>query len=238
MRIKSGDIVAGRPALEIRRLFKCSHGTGSIHTIAEILHTSPSIAQTIYQNLLQEGYIELRNEPFTDPLRWQTTIKGNALAYATARRPITRQTADKLVEGFLERTKNINACADYAFYVQKVIVFGSYLSDRSDLGDVDLAVTLEFRHDDIDKRQAQFDKRIQHAIDQGRIFKNIVERYGWPQIEIFRILKASLPSLSLHDAKSQEAFLQSVPSKILFEANEKEIIRDNIMPQEDTNLIP
>jgi hypothetical protein len=238
MRIKSGDIVAGRPALEIRRLFKHSHGRGSIHTIAGVLHTNVTVAQDIYHHLLQEGYIEHVDEPPADALRWQTTIKGNALARATARRPITRPTAEKLVESFLARVLKINACEDYAFYVQKVLVFGSYLSDRPDLGDVDLAVTLAFRYDDVDKRQEQFDKRIQYAVDQGRVFKNIVERYGWPQIEIFRILKASLPSLSLHDARSQEEFLQSVPTKILFEANEEDVIRECTMPQEDAHLTP
>jgi hypothetical protein len=110
-------------------------------------------AEQIQRGLLEEGYIEPSGSPF-GPEHWHLTLKGSALANARARKPITRKTAERLIEEFLARVREVNA-GDYAYRVRRVIVFGSFLSDSADLGDVDLSIELEDRYADPDARQGR-----------------------------------------------------------------------------------
>src|SRR5689334_21940723 len=113
MRIQTSDIIAGQPALAIRKLLKNRDGT--ISTAVESLQVDHVIAKQVLDDLSLEGYITFTAPLNTreDRLDWQNTIKGHALANATARKAITRVKAEQLLTAFLERIKEINACDDY-----------------------------------------------------------------------------------------------------------------------------
>jgi len=182
----------------------------------------PLQARHVYEKLRTEGYIEPSDLPpafHADDENWQTTMKGNTLAHATARKPIARRTADRLVEEFLKRVKEINACDDYVYRIKQVIVFGSYLSDKATLGDVDLAVSLEFRYDDLHMRERQCQERIDYALRREKNFRTFLEQVTWPYLEVFTILKGRSPSLSLHDVQVEQILSQPIPSKVLFDAS-------------------
>jgi predicted nucleotidyltransferase len=220
MRIQPGDVIANQPALAIRKLLK-SHDIGDIDTIVEVLDVDLITARQIFQDLCAEGYIETsfpRDIPDGGNERWHTTIKGNALANATARKPITRGTAERLVEEFLNRVKEVNTSNDYVYRVRKVIIFGSYLSDNPKLGDVDLSIELGPRYDDPHQRSSYMQKRVNDALQKGRRFSNITATYAWPQQEIFQFLKGHSSSLSLHDEQIEQVLSKPIPSKILFDA--------------------
>lgn len=54
---------------------------------------------------------------------------------------ITRKKADELILKLLERAKEINTSTDkykYPYKVKRIIVFGSYLSEKEHLGDIDI----------------------------------------------------------------------------------------------------
>ncbi len=123
MRIQSYGVIVGQPALLIRKLLQWERGT--IATIAELLDIDPLKARRVYQELSAEGYIEPSDRPLqADDESWQTTRKRNALANATARKAITRRTAEGLIEKFLNRIKKINACDDYVVnFGMKRVVF-------------------------------------------------------------------------------------------------------------------
>src|SRR5262249_54727539 len=55
-------------------------------------------------------------------------------------RRIDRAKADALLRGALDRVATINADPAMRYWVTEVRVFGSYLTDTNDLGDLDLAV--------------------------------------------------------------------------------------------------
>jgi len=201
----------------IRKLLQRERGT--IATLAALLDIDSLTARQVYQELSAEGYIEPSDRPLqADDESWQTTRKGNALANATARKAITRRTAERLLEEFLNRVKEINACDDYVYRVKQVILFGSYLSDSPRLGDVDLSIVLEFRVNDPHQRIRHMQERINHALQEGKIFRNSTDQALWPQLEIFSILKGRSPSLSLHDEQLEQVLSQPIPSKILFDA--------------------
>lgn len=71
----------------------------------------------------------------------ETTTRGNVLAQASFRRPITRVTAERHLKAVIQRVADYNADPKYLFYIEQIIVFGSYLNpDVSLLGDIDIAI--------------------------------------------------------------------------------------------------
>ena len=223
MRITSADTIAGQPALAIRELFKKTkmYG-GTLSDIANQLHVDQKTAQEIFDTLYAEGYIEpveTTHNADKNNRYWKTTLNGNSLAIATARKPITRKTAECLLNAFLERVKAINDCPDYAYYVKQVVIFGSYLTDSPNLGDIDLAIRVEYRYNDILERSRNCQQRIELALQNGRRFKTFWAEMSWPYTEVIRFLRNRSPSISIHDLKEEGILSTSIPSKILFDAD-------------------
>lgn len=228
MRISSSDLIAGQPALAIRRLMQrgCQYGPGtsgnSLEVIVEDLGVELSTARLLFQKLCELGFIEpappLFSASHTQDHFWFTTVKGNALANATARKPISRKTADRLIEEFLTRVQHVNA-GDYAYWVKRVIVFGSYLSDAPTISDVDLSLELEDRYKDSEARKRGHEARIAAAEEAGRHFKDYIQMLVWPQQEVFLFLKHHTPSLSFHEEEREQVLANYHPSRILFDLN-------------------
>ncbi len=218
MRIKSSDTIAGQPALTIRKFLQRNNTYASIplNAIEEELKVNSSTAKQIFQDLCRLGYIEPTDES-DEENRWCVTTKGSALAGASAQKPIKRKTAERLIQQFLEQVEGINQSKEYAFRVTKVVAFGSYVSDSPDLGDIDLAITLEPVYNDQEKQRAIDNERREKAIEAGRYFKNLFERVAWPQIEIWRILKNRSPYISLHSPEVEKEILETTPTKVLYE---------------------
>jgi hypothetical protein len=218
MRIQPGDLVIGLPVLAIRKLLKYVQRLqgGTLETIAEQLEVDAPSAAQIYQRLLSEGYIE-PSEPVAGNESWHLTWKGSALANASTRKPITRKTAERLVEEFLARVREINA-SDYAYRVGRVIVFGSFLSDAPTLGDVDLSIELVDPYQDTREREAAHQARIAAAENEGRSFRDYMEMLRWPEQEVLLKLKNRSPSLSLHYEWREQVLSRPIPSRIIFDA--------------------
>lgn len=74
---------------------------------------------------------------------WSTTIKGNALAIASAARPVLRKTAECVLAEFLDRVTEVRESDTHPYRVKRVILFGSmHDQDRSHVNDIDLVVEL------------------------------------------------------------------------------------------------
>jgi predicted nucleotidyltransferase len=219
VRIKSDDIIAGQPVLTIRKFLKRNRLWNSIplEVIEKELEVSPATAQQIFQDLCELGYIAPIDETNQEN-RWYVTTIGNSLAEANAGKPIKRKTAERLVKQFLERVERINDSGEYAFQVKQVIVFGSYVSDNPDLGDIDFAITLKPRYSEQDKQQAIENERRKKALEAGKSFKSFLEELIWPQEEVRRILKNRSPYISLHDPEYEKEILETTPTMLLYEA--------------------
>lgn len=223
MRISSADTIAGQPALAIRELLKKTQTyVGTLSYLAYQLQVDQKTAWEIFNNLCAEGYIEPVETPDNadeNDTYWKNTLNGNSLAMATARKPITRQTAERLLNEFLQRVKEINACVDYAYYVKQVVVFGSYLSDSPNLGDIDLALWIEHRYSDMRERSHNHSQRINLALQNGRKFKTFWAEFCWPRTEVMRFLRNRSPFISIHDLKDEGILSTSIPIKVLFDAD-------------------
>lgn len=213
MNINSKDIIAGQPILKIRELLKFP-GPWTIDYVIEKLNVGKSTAKKVIATLEEEGYIN----PLKGSSRekwWTNTLMGNSLALASAAKPITRATADKKLSEFLERVKVVNQNDIYAYKVKQVLVFGSYLSNKERISDVDIAIELVPRENDRERQTAIERERIKEAHQHGRCFNHFLDELLWPRQEVLKFLKSRSRSISIHPI--DDAILKQVEYRVLFE---------------------
>lgn len=76
--------------------------------------------------------------------------------------------------------------------------FGSYISDKERLGDIDIIVEIEPKYSVRNEQMKVEREKINLAKQEGEKFKTIVEELLWPQEEVWRFLKNRIKSFSLH----------------------------------------
>lgn len=216
MRIDSDQTIAGQPALRIRDFFKRERDRSwTTATLRQALVLSVRAAGRVVARLEAEGYIVhdcvYRGRPF-----WRVAPLGRRLAHAKGARPITRRAAERLLKQFLKRVEEVNANSYYVYRVTCVAVFGSYLTDKAKLGDIDLAVTLEPREADHDRHLQRVRWRAANAREEGRRFSTFVDELGWAEKEVRQYLKGRSPYIAIHGP--DDGVLKITTQKVLYEA--------------------
>lgn len=216
MRIESNATLADMPILEIRNLLKRNRCCNwSAATVRYAFKTSFKNARHTISKLENAGYIEpviVGKKTY-----WKNTLKGNTLAMATAAKPILRATADKKISEFLERVAVVNSENYFLYEVVEVAVFGSYLSNKERINDIDISISLEPKNTDTIRQQELDLERTNEAIEDGRKFSNTLEALYWPEYQIVRFLKSHSRSISLHQ---DEGLLKRCKHKILYKLSE------------------
>jgi len=108
MRITPGLTIAGYPAIELRDLFHrvlSRHEGWTEAAVADHLRIAPRRAHRLVTELARLGYLTRREPPDQHAPPYVITRQGAALIMATAAKPITRATADRIVAGLLERAR-------------------------------------------------------------------------------------------------------------------------------------
>ena len=199
MRITTDQSIAGYPALQVREFVRKYRFTNFSARAAEAaLMLSTEAAANFLSKLADLGYIGKSREQNGNQL-FQLTSSGQALANASAAKPIHRKTAARVLAQFLERVHKVNASPEYLFRVKNVVLFGSILSHAERLGDVDIAISLEAKVSDTNAYQAWSMARRDEAEAAGRYFHTLFESGIWPRQEVLLQLKARSRSLSLHE---------------------------------------
>jgi predicted nucleotidyltransferase len=124
---------------------------------------------------------------------------------------ITRQKADVIIATLLQRVEMVNARPELLERVCEVRVFGSYLEERDDFGDIDVAVRTE-RKEESGKDWVR--ESLRRADMSGRTFSSYLDRLSYGHTEVMRLLKARNRYLSLHTMDDLEAI--GALSRILF----------------------
>ena len=134
MILRPGQMIAGRPAKDIRKLLReIHHLQVSSAYIRDVLGCSMDAAKQVLSALEREGYLSRAGRHEGHDL-YETTLKGNQLAGANLR-PISRATAERTLRAFMQRVGAANSNPDYLETITGVIVFGSFLSPSDELGD-------------------------------------------------------------------------------------------------------
>lgn len=182
------------------------------------LGVGPKEANAILRQLVTDGYVEPRESP-RDAL-YENTVKGNALAMASAAPPVKRERTRQQLEAFIERVKEVNADNQFLYKIDTVVLFGSFLGDSATVNDVDLAIKLVPKITDRNKFHELLEQRIREALNDGGRFGNIVEQTAWPQTEVKRYLKARSRILSLHDL--DDGVLKEAESEVIYSTEHNE----------------
>ena len=215
MNINPKEIMFGQPILKIREVIKNSmieNAFGDskadiIKKVANILHISNAATKKIIDQLIKDEYLILNKKKYRNEYYYELVAlpKGMSFGNANAIPAISRQKATQMLNDLIKRAEIINANKDLAYFVERIKVFGSYLSDKEKLGDLDVGVKISNRNSG-DDFMALFLNRIDVAIANGRHFKSYMDKIYYPYREIELMLKNKQRSLSLHDETVDDVF--------------------------------
>jgi hypothetical protein len=201
MHIAKDETIAGHPALTVRAFLRRNHSfTFGAGAAARELGLSDQEARDFLVRLQTLALIEPAEVALPEgEAGYEIAIKGNALANASAAKPIRRSTAELALKQFLERLDRFNASGEYVYRVESAVLFGSMLSPVERLGDVDIAIELVPTVSGDEEFRSRSDARRKLATRSGAHFGSMVDYVLWPKAEVFRALKARSRALSLHE---------------------------------------
>jgi hypothetical protein len=105
----------------------------------------------LLQRLVEQGHlVEKKKDNPKDTDTDALTSEGVRLCTKKLIPRINRAKADQLVAELLQRAAEINRRGELTERVASIHVFGSYLTDSDSLGDINITIELERRHDDWD----------------------------------------------------------------------------------------
>lgn len=215
MRINRTTRAAGYPARVIRDLLRgLGESVWEVDAVAARLHVGRPAARKVIDHLLTAGYVRVDTKVPSRGPWFARTPKGTRLALASAAQPLTRVSAERLLQAFMERVTAMNDNPYYLYRVSKVVLFGSMLTAKPRVSDVDVAVELKPKLNDAQAQQRAYDARVLHALRTGRRFRNIFDEVFWPMHEVRLFLKSRSRAISIHDAS--DLVLVRTATRVLF----------------------
>lgn len=190
MRIDANQTIAGFPAVKIRQLMRETVGRPiALRWVEEVLDCPKPIADRVLADLQREGLITSVDGHL------EPSLKGSALAQATAAKPLLRSSAERLVSELVKRATLINANDAWAYRIDILVVFGSFVGGAERPNDVDVACKLLPRGQGEAQAEAEQRRRKLH----NNTFRNTWQCLAWPKLEIFRFLKSRSRGLSVQE---------------------------------------
>ena len=222
MRIDSKVTMAGVPILKVRNGLRHFRPLDIITTegICRCVGLSLQKTEELVVELVQGSYLVRQERDYEGKPVWGFTVKGNAFLMATGAAPITRKTADRLINDLLRRAQTVNASPKYLIKVTEVVVFGSYLGTASRINDVDVFLKLEWKESDPRKREELCDRHADEAERRGREFRLFIDRMAWPWTQVRLYLKNRSSALSLHSEEQDREILANTPVRVLYKVDE------------------
>src|SRR3954447_15232269 len=130
---------------------------------------------------------------------FQVSDLGSRLANIRLLPRIDRAKAEGIVDAFLERVRQVNARAELLYRVVKVNAFGSFITDAPDLGDIDLAIAMQGKQDEIRRAGGEWIATlIARARASGKQMRTHSEMLFYGELEVRRLLKSRNRYLSFH----------------------------------------
>jgi hypothetical protein len=199
-------MVLGRPLRQVRSIIRLNNGTGfTFDEASSRTRDDPFAVRRLLADLVTDEWIVQDRSD-----HWVITDKARELQ-TKSRGKLTRERADELLGGFMDRVHRMSytdftgTAVQYAFKVETVVVFGSYLTALPKIGDVDIAIRLRRqRHNEAE--QAVLEKSAKERAPSGL---QMLAELAWPETEVKRVLKAGSAFLELHDLSELEGLIKS-----------------------------
>ena len=171
-------------------------------------------AKKVLNELVKAGFLELT--PETDEFcnkahlpTYGVTAYGCSLARANFSPRISRKKADEIYQAFMQRVAEVNSNDYYLVRVKSVILFGSYLTDSEELGDVDIFLDLENKDiPDIHERLEERCRELHQTTTRGD--GNFLAYLYLPTSEVHLFLKSK--SKYLHLSSSSDGVFDLIPA--------------------------
>ena len=196
MKIDKNKRINNIPIIKIRNfLRRFSRGSSEdlLTHISGHFNLTKQEAPKIIEALVEEGYIEKEGEVY------YCTIKGNALSNVRFIKRMNKEKADKEFSEFMKRVENLNQNNEFIYQVKRIVIFGSYLNpENKDFGDIDIGIELEPRIKDKKVFELAENEIISNAIENGKVFSNIIDELFYPQDLVFKYLKNKSRYISIH----------------------------------------
>jgi predicted nucleotidyltransferase len=219
MRIRPDDVIAGFSAKQIRKFLRQSRLLLSVDDATKVLGLNGRSALKLLKDLEKQGFIE-KNAFAPDPNKtWKHTVKGGALSNALFSAPVSRESAEKKLSEFMDRVREVNKANRFLYRVRKAVLFGSFLSDSSTVGDLDIAIELVPKEPDSRKHSELILAHANEAAMNGRRFQNFVHGLYFASQEVKSYLKGRSRIIQLTDC--EDGVLKIAKSRVLYESPEK-----------------
>src|SRR2546430_9398057 len=211
--------------MEVRRLLRGFMGAtvvGAYFRDAGLLEAllAKGLVGTVYRDptQLRQSRVVIGPGDRTAGPWYELTDQGTRLAQASAAVPLRRATAERKLREFMARVEQVNQSEEFAYRVNRVVLFGSYLTDAERVNDIDLAVEMVPRWDG-------FNVGIQHQKEQERVrlaprhrTRNALAVKQWPWLEVLLFLKARDRAFRFHDMR--DSILHGIPKRVLYPSEE------------------
>jgi hypothetical protein len=227
VRVNWQQSLEGCSLLEIRNLLRSLRRGGdrsfSVPYLARFLgdtkHRSPTRdvidrARRLVGGLIASGLIELN--PKSSREEYELTDAGRSLCAASKTKRFCRARAEAAISKLLAVARQVNADPIFLHDIQSIAVFGSYLDDTADLGDIDVAVKLAARWnpakgDDTDRTQRA--ERFERKYPPPESFYEKCWWGSWAEIYTMRLLRVD-PAIKLVEFISLESL--GCPYRLIF----------------------
>lgn len=213
MRFELKEAVGGVTLRQVRDLLR-RFDMVSVASVERFCEMGAVEAGRLLEALAAAGYLEI--EPTATEasgIEWyQPTDLGMRLRKAKAYKRILRAKAVEILGRLKETIELINADDALVYHVEDIYVFGSVLNGGEDIGDVDVAFRLGIRPPYAGR---VVEAGLARARAAGKTSLSFLERVGWGQIEVRRLLAKSSRMIDLHDI-SAIAILDPAPDMALF----------------------
>ena len=223
--ISRDQLIAGRPAVEVRAVMRLlRHTAFTIRALAVEVGISDQQADALIAGLARDGLVELCDEvtyvrmasgeshsPL--PPLWTVSLTGSALARARIGRPMLQAKAEALLAEVLERAKAASESDVWLDRITKIVLYGSLeQTDKSHVGDIDLAIWLERRYD-----RDEYDAKQQSMIDDDDALpSNIVEELSYARRKLLRFGRGQSPRVDLADHSADQPLPPTARGRIVF----------------------
>ena len=208
VRITAEQSIAGVDAVRLRDALRTVGDDFGASQLGRRLGSGAPEAEAVLAQLRVLGFVELDRETGLDHL----TLLGSALCNATAAKPVSRSVAQRHLDQLISRAEAINESDQYLFWVDQLVLFGSFLDPAAEkVGDVDVAVGLTRREPDGDLFAQKSRRR---AEDSGRAFNTLIDLLGWSERELWLALKNRSAVLSL--TSTRDRVLETCVSRVVY----------------------
>jgi hypothetical protein len=196
MRVDRRETVGGVPLIKVRNLMRHIINSGNVRELMRISRDriAEFIDADIADALVQAGYLAISDERRYVHKQFAITDLGISLSNARFMKRISRAKANAIIEDMLHRADAINANSDLIYWVAELRAFGSFITDITDLGDIDVAAELHFKKEKGDISEANKVR----AKRSGRWASlSIMGWYCFGELEVLSLLRARSRYISL-----------------------------------------